>query len=588
MSDIIKINQEKILNLKKAIKEKIKENKKLVRKEKNIKTQTNRYEQFFNKAYLSIWEEDPLEVYKFMDTLPCRSGTELKEYLSVHRETTMLLLRNLKVLSVNDYTVSLFASKNKTEFTKALDEGKILSKESIPVFYTIFSAMMDNKFYCEGEITTYTLTGKKLNLLMTAYLPGRNNGNILISMMDISERKHREDSLEYTVQKTAEQNKTNRVLQSTILSLSSSLDKTEILNSILTEVKKIIPYSCADIRLLEDNNLRVAVSTGYEDFNALDFIKNNSIKLDQFGDAEEYIKNGKIQILADTHNYPGWRIFKETSFIKSFIGLPIMWNNKTIGMLSLNSDKTGTYSTDDSENLKLFAHAASIALQNSDLYTQTIEENQKRIKSEALITKSLNEKRILLKEIHHRVKNNLSLIISLINLQRDIVISSTDSAIFEKLKQRIYAISLVHEKLYCSGNLANVYFKSYITDLSQSIMSSEIFNNNIDIIIDIKDKIEIEPDILVPLGLLINEILFNSVKHAFPEGQGLISITAESEKDFYKIILKDNGIGMSKSRNTTVNLSGLDLVDSLISQISGTITFLNNHGTISTITVPKK
>ena len=588
MTDSFDSTQDKILSLQKAVKEKNIENKKLLRKQKNIKNQTNRYKQFFNKAYLSIWEEEPSEVYEIMDTLPCSSGTELKEYLSSHQETTILLLQSLKVLSINDYTVSLFSAKNKTEFINAFNEGKILSEGIIPAFYTIFSAMLEGKSYCEDEISTYTLDGKKLNLLMNAYLSGRGNGNILISMMDISQRKKREESLENTIKKAAAQNKTNDLLQTIILTLSSSLDKTEILSSILTEVKKILPYSCADIRLLKDNCLKVAASVGYEDFNALDFITNNLIKVDQFGDAEKYIYNGKIQILEDTYKYPGWRIFKETSFVRSFIGLPIIWENKTIGIISLNSDKTGTYSRADSDPLELFAHAAAIALQNSELYDQTKKENQRRLNIESSIKKSLKEKKILLREIHHRVKNNLSLIISLINLQSNMVSKDIKPLNFEKLKQRTYSISLVHEKLYYSENLTNINFKSYMTDLVQSIRDTNIFNNNINIQIDLNETIGIEPDILIPLGLILNEIIFNSVIHAFPGRPGIINVSADIKDNNCRIELKDNGIGIPERHKTSSELSGLDLVETLISQINGTFNFSNNRGTISIIIFPLK
>jgi two-component sensor histidine kinase len=199
---------------------------------------------------------------------------------------------------------------------------------------------------------------------------------------------------------------------------------------------------------------------------------------------------------------------------------------------------------------------------------------------------SLIEKEVLLKEIHHRVKNNLQITSSLLSLQSNYISDPHAREIFLEGQNRISSIALVHEKLYKSNNLSRINFSEYIEELAHLLLSSfGIEENRIRLSIS-KESILLKIEIAVPLGLIINELLSNSIKHAFPNGrQGEISIKFKKENGELQFIsLSDNGIGVSKDFeiNNTKTL-GLKLVQTLVKQLDAKLKVITNTSGIQFI-----
>lgn len=206
-----------------------------------------------------------------------------------------------------------------------------------------------------------------------------------------------------------------------------------------------------------------------------------------------------------------------------------------------------------------------------------------RKKDEAQIRKSLLEKEVLLKEIHHRVKNNMQIISSLLDHQMVILKDTHSREIMNESKNRIYSMSLVHEKLYQSKDLRNINFKDYISDLAINLFQN--FDNafgNIRLNLDI-EEISMDIDLAVPAGLILNELVTNSIKYAFPDSRkGEINITfRELENDMLELIVSDNGIGIKKDIDFKKTKSlGLHLVTILSeNQLHGTIEHNRDKGT---------
>jgi PAS domain S-box-containing protein len=200
---------------------------------------------------------------------------------------------------------------------------------------------------------------------------------------------------------------------------------------------------------------------------------------------------------------------------------------------------------------------------------------------------SLKEKVVLLKEIHHRVKNNLQLITSLFNLQYAYIQDDEAKEMFMESQNRVKSMALIHEKLYLSNNLSYINFSEYMRGLITNLLSSYRFKlNTLDLELKI-DDLEINVDLAVYLGLIINELISNSFKHAFPEGKGfdgskskLVIYLNNLESRKYAIIVKDNGCGFPDTldfRNT--NSLGMQLVNSLVDQIRGYIELKRKGGT---------
>jgi two-component sensor histidine kinase len=203
------------------------------------------------------------------------------------------------------------------------------------------------------------------------------------------------------------------------------------------------------------------------------------------------------------------------------------------------------------------------------------------------IKQSLLEKEILLQETHHRVKNNMQIISSLLNLQSTYIKDRTCTKILKDSQNRIRAMALVHEKLYSSDNLANINFNEYVTALTQNLFHSYGVNTG-----RIKLKLETEKipfdiDTAIPCGLIINELVSNAIKHAFPDGkEGEIVITLRSRDEIIDLIISDNGIGIPDTIDfrTTQSL-GLHLVTILAEdQLDGAIVLDRTAGTAFQIT----
>ena len=205
-----------------------------------------------------------------------------------------------------------------------------------------------------------------------------------------------------------------------------------------------------------------------------------------------------------------------------------------------------------------------------------------RKKAEEQIHNSLKEKEVLLKEIHHRVKNNLQIISSLLRLQTDCVKEKWDGSVFTDSQNRIKAMALVHEILYQSGNLAKINFADYIRKLTGGLIHSYGVQTA-DIAIDIQAAdILLGVDAAIPCGLIINELVSNSIKHAFPEHKGKIWIhffSDVSPKRFV-LVVGDNGKGIAENPEDQNKESlGLRLVRILTEQLGGNITLTVKGGT---------
>ena len=212
-----------------------------------------------------------------------------------------------------------------------------------------------------------------------------------------------------------------------------------------------------------------------------------------------------------------------------------------------------------------------------------------RKKSEKMIDDSLKEKDVLLREIHHRVKNNMQIISSLLNLQSSYLQDNSVTNVFRESQNRIRSMALIHEKLYQSGNLAAVKLRDYVQDLAAHLMSSYSLDSaKIKLITDI-DDVSLGIDVAISLGLIINELLSNSFKYAFPNSAiGEIKILFKpSDINNSILIIKDNGIGFPKDVNFKQTESlGLQLVNTLVDQLEGTIELERNRGTEFIIMLP--
>lgn len=197
------------------------------------------------------------------------------------------------------------------------------------------------------------------------------------------------------------------------------------------------------------------------------------------------------------------------------------------------------------------------------------------------LQKQKEEREVLLKEIHHRVKNNLQIVNSLINIQSANIKDPEALAVFEESKSKIKSIALIHERLYKGQDLSNIEIGDYLSELMKSLVETYSVNKNIKLVTDLKVQ-KLNLNTVIPLGLLLNEIISNSIKYAFKEmtgGEIYIQLKAVDDNT-YEMTIGDNGKGFDadpfEGENPTL---GLELVKILVDQLDGSIKKLDHAGT---------
>ncbi len=232
------------------------------------------------------------------------------------------------------------------------------------------------------------------------------------------------------------------------------------------------------------------------------------------------------------------------------------------------------------EKLEMRVEERTAELANANAFLT--EEMARRKTAEEQVTTSLKEKEVLLKEIHHRVKNNMTVITSLLQLQSNKMKDRQYKDIFSNSINRIKSMSLIHEKLYRSENLAKVNFEDYLKDMLNSmLMSYGLTTQKVALIIEV-ENISLSIDTAIPCGLIINELISNSLKYAFPEDRkGEIKVAiCMNDIGRVEMTVSDNGVGIPENldfRNT--DSLGLLLVNALTGQLQGEIELNRNNGT---------
>lgn len=277
---------------------------------------------------------------------------------------------------------------------------------------------------------------------------------------------------------------------------------------------------------------------------------------------------------------PGWHTFGEIC--------------RDSDQVVIDTEKTGRfdeYGNVKGEFLSLDVYKTPIWDENNEMIgiagtardvTEEKKIKEQQQKAQKKIEHSLREKEIMLREIYHRVKNNLQVISSLFNLESGSVDTDEDRKIFKNSSNRIKSMSLVHEMLYTSDNMAEVDFESYIRRLVQYLLNSyNVDASRIATKLDISRDIKLSLTDAIPCGLLINEIISNSIKYAFNnQDEGIIKIHMYKEGKKYVLDICDNGIGMKEDINPKQSNSvGLTLINSLTKQLQGDYELYRENGT---------
>ncbi|EKF86619.1 PAS domain S-box protein [Methanobacterium formicicum] len=258
-------------------------------------------------------------------------------------------------------------------------------------------------------------------------------------------------------------------------------------------------------------------------------------------------------------------------YLKKIILAPLLKNGEFMGLIGL-ANKGADYDFSDSKAL------GSIST--------TIVEALLRKRAEENLKKALNDKEMLVREIHHRTKNNLMIMASLLNLTSADIEDEKAKEIFRQIQTRAKSMALIHEKLYRSDNFKKINFGDYIRHLARDLFNSFLrYPERVELVMELED-LNLDINTAIPLGLILNELLTNSMKYAFPNGEyGTITIKFFKKGENYVMMVDDDGIGLPSDLDVQkTDTLGLQLVKNLIGQIEGDMLVFREDGTHVTIT----
>jgi two-component sensor histidine kinase/putative methionine-R-sulfoxide reductase with GAF domain len=305
--------------------------------------------------------------------------------------------------------------------------------------------------------------------------------------------------------------------------------------------------------------------------------------------------SGKAELILDTTKDARYIVDDEVRF--SEIAVPIIADEEVLGVIDSEHPEKSFYSSDDLEILTTIANITSTRLtqvrfekQYKDSLEKIVKERTNKLEtaieklkvSNAEINHQNKEKEVLLKEIHHRVKNNMQIIKSLINLQSNQVEDDKTLELFKECQSRIMSMAIIHEKLYHSEDLVHITIEDYVAHLTDNLIAT--YRPELRLKLDLKLEVyTFELNTIIPFGLLLNELISNALKHAF-EGRklGTLHIYLKSlQNNHYELTVGDDGVGSPEDilENDSGSL-GIELIKTFVEQLDGTIEKIPTTGTM--------
>lgn len=376
--------------------------------------------------------------------------------------------------------------------------------------------------------------------------------------------------------------------------LGSNLNYRKTIQQVATLAVPSIADWCA-IDMLDDDGVPKLLAVSHKDPKkvewAVQFRKNRPTDMSSPAGLAKALRTGKSEfypaiaeemILKGALNEEDLKLLRQIGF-KSVMIVPLTARGKTFGAISFVSSESGrTFTQIDLTLAETLALRAALAIDNARLYDEAQAELRERQIAELKIKKSLEEKEVLLKEIHHRVKNNLQIISSLLKLQSRNVSDLNAPHLFKESQKRIKSMALIHEILYKSPDLRSVDFSEYVPILAKNLYESYVPDRDkIKMTVEVKD-VFLDINLGIPCGLIINELVTNSLIHAFPgETHGELNIKIYNQSvDKACIEISDNGVGIPDNVDFRASESfGLQLVSSLVEQLNGSIELDRSKGT---------
>ena len=345
------------------------------------------------------------------------------------------------------------------------------------------------------------------------------------------------------------------VLSSAVELDSSIHDSATIYRATFENLAAAIPFTTGTIQTLHEGMLSVAAHRGFDGNTRVGELV---FPLDERFPNSTVVQGRRALALADIRtDYPHFLTEDgqfESGNIRSWLGVPLLDRGEVTGMVTLDRDTVDPFDSEEIEIAQALANHAAVALSNARMYESLQAANR------------LQE--VLLRELHHRVKNNLQLVSSMLNL-RTLDLEGPAAQVVADLRTHIQTLAATHDNLFQPGLSEDVVLETYIRDIVEGVHSSYAVGRSISIEIAVPKNLHCPMGVAVPLGLVAGELVLNAVKHAFPTGSGTVTLTVR-EDDGLVLEVADNGQGLSTG-GTGNSGFGFTLVRTLVDQMNGAI-----------------
>lgn len=481
------------------------------------------------------------------------------------------------------------------------------SYNNIGILYSLTKNYSNSIYYLKEALNIYTAK-KDTNDL----------ANIYSNMADVYQRQEKYDSAIYFLNKSifySEKASSPNLIRNAYLNMGFCYNGKNEYNLSLSYFNKISITPNIEKDVTVYSYLLVGLAEAYlgkKEYKVAIQHARQGLQLPSVGDNNRIEINSYFyKILSEAYEYSGdsgkalhyYKAYKEAADslkaeenIRNLNDLSAKYESKQKDQQIeiLNKDnKLKSLALKDKKNIIIFYSIGLISLVFGLgsillLYFNKEKLNHELAQKNRIISQSLADKDILLKEIHHRVKNNLQVISSLLNLQSKTIQDEKALLAIKEARDRVKAMALIHQNLYVEGTMAGIDMRDYIEKLINSLFSSYQINDaNVQLLMEI-DPIQLEIDHLIPLGLILNELISNALKYAF-EGKnaGKLQVSLHTWQDKLILQVKDDGIGIAPGAEAkSLNTMGYQLIDSFMKKLKAELYIDGTNGTTITLIIP--
>ena len=417
---------------------------------------------------------------------------------------------------------------------------------------------------------------RRVGISSTVIRDSAGQAETVAQILDITERVQAEEERERLLVAEREQRLLAETLREVTLALSSQLSHETVLDEILHQAQRLVPHTTANIALLEGDTLSIVRWWGYRQFGTDEFMTGLTQPLSKFLLDAEAVRSHTPLVVADTRQEPRWVVLDETDWIRSYLTVPICRGEQVLGLLRLDGESPAAFSTQDAQRLQPLANAATVALENARLYEQARHDAE--------------NKTMLLREVNHRILNNLSAIAGLLDAEEQHA-SAEEKAIYRSMSQklitRLSGLATVHRLLSTSE-----WQPLELSDLAGQVIHSslQILPPGKQVVVGVSPSpFRVTSDQAHNLALVINELATNTVKHTLAgRDMAHIAIRIVREGDTIQFEFRDDGPGYPEEvLHLKHHRVGLDLVQNLVRRsLRGELSLRNDGGAVTVIRFP--